>query len=284
LESNIEPFDIIYSALDKQLQVPDRFQSVEQAMLCLQQLTSRFLKLFQRTEAYHTDNDHAWVPGQVATPLQSEHLAICAEFSVWEIAVSHSFAVGSHPTAYLLLEAQAHVFQINQHVYLHGESSYDDLIHRSGVILDLIDAYLSSCSRIPTFTSSPEIVPQLFEIATRTKDEHLRERATQMLRECNRREGIWDSKMAARLVEHRHNLIKQGTLIVEEFLCGSKFFIADILLLSERRCLVRYGFKKIREGSFYSFWFETIRPEEGELHEHIIELGSVESPDSSLVR
>jgi len=291
LEANIASFEIIDPAPDEQLEVPDRFENVEQAMACLHQLASRFLQLFQQAETYHEVYD--WIPSQVATSLQPEHEAVCAAFSAWENAVSRSFSstTSNQHAAYPLLEAQRHLFHVNQYVYVHGESRYDDLIHKIWMALGLIIAYLSpstnstshsqphhttasslSCSRPSTFTSSPEIVPLLFEIATRTNDKNLSRRAIQMLRECNRREGIWDSKIAAQLAEHIHELVQEGCTTAEKSLPGSRFLITHIQILSEKRCLIRYGFKKIRQGCFDSFWFENIRPEEGEIQTRIINL------------
>ncbi len=53
----------------------------------------------------------------------------------------------------------------------------------------------------PTFSLALGIVPTLFLIASRASDTTLREKALFLLRACNRREGLWDSKLAAKLVE-----------------------------------------------------------------------------------
>jgi hypothetical protein len=53
----------------------------------------------------------------------------------------------------------------------------------------------------PTFSLAIGIVPVLFLIASRVSDLVLRDKAVSLLRTCNRREGLWDSNLAARLVD-----------------------------------------------------------------------------------
>ncbi|EXJ82833.1 hypothetical protein A1O3_06648 [Capronia epimyces CBS 606.96] len=53
----------------------------------------------------------------------------------------------------------------------------------------------------PTFSLALGIVPTLFLTATRTTDRALRAKALHLLRTCNRREGFWDSRIAAKLAE-----------------------------------------------------------------------------------
>ena len=53
----------------------------------------------------------------------------------------------------------------------------------------------------PTFSLALGIVPTLFLIASRASDAAVRDKALYLLRACNRREGLWDSKLAAKLVD-----------------------------------------------------------------------------------
>ncbi|OQV03381.1 hypothetical protein CLAIMM_08431 isoform 2 [Cladophialophora immunda] len=66
----------------------------------------------------------------------------------------------------------------------------------------------------PTFSLALGIVPTLFLIASRTFDIPLREKALSLLRMCNRREGLWDSRLAAsvvdRVIELRDEASKTG--------------------------------------------------------------------------
>ncbi|KAL4921484.1 hypothetical protein BDW62DRAFT_219583 [Aspergillus aurantiobrunneus] len=68
-------------------------------------------------------------------------------------------------------------------------------------IITLAEAYLARCSglypsRKRTFTFSLGIVPPLVLTATRSRDRWVQQRALELLSICNRREGIWDSKVA----------------------------------------------------------------------------------------
>ncbi|OAP59236.1 hypothetical protein AYL99_06534 [Fonsecaea erecta] len=66
----------------------------------------------------------------------------------------------------------------------------------------------------PTFSLALGIVPTLFLIASRTLDLELRDKAISLLRMCNRREGLWDSRLAAivvdRVIELREKAIEMS--------------------------------------------------------------------------
>ncbi|KAL4976891.1 hypothetical protein BDW66DRAFT_159327 [Aspergillus desertorum] len=68
-------------------------------------------------------------------------------------------------------------------------------------IVDIAESYLARCaasnsSRRRTFTFSMGIVPPLTLTATRSRDARVRQKALYLLSICNRREGIWDSKVS----------------------------------------------------------------------------------------
>lgn len=52
-------------------------------------------------------------------------------------------------------------------------------------------------SRKQTFSFSLGIIPPLFIVATKCRNRDIRHRAITLLRTCNRREILWDSKLAA---------------------------------------------------------------------------------------
>jgi hypothetical protein len=58
----------------------------------------------------------------------------------------------------------------------------------------------------PTFSLALGVVPLLFLAASRTSDIALREKALHLLRTCNRREGLWDSRIAAKLIIRMYEL------------------------------------------------------------------------------
>jgi hypothetical protein len=53
----------------------------------------------------------------------------------------------------------------------------------------------------PSFSADMGIVPPLFMVATKCRDPTLRRQAIQLLKSSARREGMWDSNMAARISE-----------------------------------------------------------------------------------
>ena len=53
--------------------------------------------------------------------------------------------------------------------------------------------------RTPSFSISPGIVSPLFVTITRSRDPRVRRRALLLMQQCKRREGLWDSALAARL-------------------------------------------------------------------------------------
>ncbi|KIW65937.1 hypothetical protein PV04_08150 [Phialophora macrospora] len=53
----------------------------------------------------------------------------------------------------------------------------------------------------PTFSLALGIVPTLFLVASRASDVDVRDKALSLLRTCNRREGLWDSNLAAKVVD-----------------------------------------------------------------------------------
>ncbi|KAL5045865.1 hypothetical protein BDW71DRAFT_197894 [Aspergillus fruticulosus] len=68
-------------------------------------------------------------------------------------------------------------------------------------IVDIAESYLARCaasnpSRRRTFTFSLGIVPPLTLTATRSRDPYVQQKALYLLSICNRREGIWDSKVS----------------------------------------------------------------------------------------
>jgi hypothetical protein len=51
----------------------------------------------------------------------------------------------------------------------------------------------------PSFSADLGIVPPLFVVATKCREPHIRRQAIQLLRSSARREGMWDSELAARI-------------------------------------------------------------------------------------
>ncbi|KAK5047375.1 hypothetical protein LTR84_006898 [Exophiala bonariae] len=292
LQANDDDFQIACPELEGQVgDIPDQFEDMETALTHLQVLVNDFIDLHQAAERHH--ETHPWVASQISPALQPKFDEISTRYDVWKKALSSLSANGDHRqrAGLLLLKIFELSFQIDMHTFEHGESTYDDFRDTNLTILSLVEAFVQiQCdtsgikaldhndqTESPTsnrqslyFTSSPEIVPVLFEIATRSHDPALRQKACQSLRSCRRREGIWDSFVAASLAEQIADLKHQGMMAAENQNAGRKFLVTDINLLSDRECVVKYGFKKVQPGSFGSFWLETIKPEEGVLQSQIL--------------
>lgn len=296
MEANVDHSHIIYPGLQQKMDyIPDFFKNVEEALPHLQTLLDQILKLYDEAEIHH--EIYTWVPSQISPSLQPGYEAIRARYDLWSRAVFRLESCARsgdrrQQAGYLLLEIYANFLELNFYVFVHGEETYDKLSGINYRILDLVERFLeihpdtiglqlsksdldysTSAKRVSfSFTSSPEIVPVLFEIATRTSDPCLRQKAVQLLRSSGRREGVWDGCVAARLAEKIVQLKQQGTAEAETLHPGRKFLITDILPLSEQKYKIRFGFKKIQDGAFNSFWLETIRPGQGILQTQILDI------------
>lgn len=296
IEANVNDVDVECPGLVEQMEtIPDRFDSAAEAFPHLQTLSTQVFNLFRDAETYYERN--IWLPSRISPQLQPVYHAICAKYDAWKRAISN----GRDPArdtdsrshaGYLLLEILASSMEINLHIFVHGESAYDDFRGTNHAILNLVENFLAMQSHDtgskPTtddqrkasrpggthssFTSSPEVVPLLFEIATRTNDAELRQRALQVLRSSSRRESIWDCRVAASLAEKIVHLKQQGAEQAWNYGADCKFLITDIMLLSEQKCMVQYGFKRVRNGSFNSFWLESICPGQGSVSSRILSI------------
>ncbi|KIM94811.1 hypothetical protein OIDMADRAFT_60579 [Oidiodendron maius Zn] len=294
MEANVNDFQISCPGIERQIaDVPEQFENVEDALPRLQILLNQVFNLYQNAEVHH--ETHIWVASQISPPLQPEYEAICAKYEAWVKAISRTESLVQNGdrrqrAGHLLLKIFASSLEIDLYVFVHGEATYDTLKETNFGILSLIETFLEIhsdttgmkgsnneqdktlspfCESL-SFTSSPQVVPVLFEIATRTGDPNLRQRALELLRFSSRREGVWDSRVAASLAEKIVQLKQQGIVAAENHNIGRKFLITDILLLSEQKCMVRFGFKRAETGSFNSFWLETIHPGQGLLQSQIL--------------
>jgi hypothetical protein len=69
-------------------------------------------------------------------------------------------------------------------------------------------------SRAPTFTSDMGIIAPLHYVLMSSQDSSVRERAIKILADTPRREGIWDSKLIARIAE---GSMRQDSKFDEDF-------------------------------------------------------------------
>lgn len=284
LEANADEFHINYPSLEEQVgPIPEAFKVVEEALPHLHTINMQLLNLFETAESYYKPSVWNW--STIPTDLIAEYDSTRANFEAWAGALSRTESIargvtGQQLHGFLALKIFEATMRVDLDIFPRGEAAYDDFITQNHGILKLVEVFLlsqgcntgmnhapshevRSTSTSRYFTSSLGIVGLLFEIATRTADKTLRDEAARLLRIAKRREGIWDSDAALRLLERIEELEDRATAIRDDSDCDSKFVITEIKLLSDQKCLVTYGFKKIESGYFYSHWFENIQPGEG---------------------
>lgn len=283
LEYNMVECDVTFPDLPKQMNtMPDQLLTVEQALPYLHILLNSVLDLFLAANDYYETHD--WKASELPPLLEVEYNTICADVSKWMTAVIEMKRMARiedkrQDSGLLVLDILCSSLDIDLYVFLHGELTYDHFIELNHERLDLIENFLqtrhpksteSAHSRTTSFTSSPEFVPIVYEIATRTGDCDLHKRAVHILRSCRRREGIWDGSMAAQLAEKVTALKRQGTKEALNLDPPHRFIVTDVRLLSATQCFVQYGFKILRPGNFDCFWLESIRPGQGTVQSEVL--------------
>lgn len=294
-QANDDSFDQ-YSArpLARLSPVTRSFRTPEDLLIQLSLLSFEILGLSQEADALHATEP--WVRGSVAPAIQPTYeAALHNHAQISEALSSMEKTFSNHPTARqreacLTIRVFLISLSIDLEVFVNGEEVYDSHIEDNFTILRLIEEALfqqhsnaSSTTTSPQaapvdkrqetpFVSSLGIIALLFEIATRTGIPSLRTSAINLLYRANRREGIWDSRVAARLAERLIVLNDEGIAIANgttgtttamsstthlpmscsfsdqpETVPNTKFIITDIRLLSDRKAKVTYGFKKRRQ-------------------------------------
>jgi hypothetical protein len=75
-----------------------------------------------------------------------------------------------------------------------------------------VDYYQTVSSWKPVFSLDIGIATPLYVVVTRCRNPAIRRRALQLLASCNRREGIWDSTLAARVAERMVAIEENGAM------------------------------------------------------------------------
>lgn len=294
LEANAEESHIPYS-LDEALPlaIPKAFLTVEDALPYLHRLEMRQSNFYKMVEHHHS----TWMSSPMTDSLIEEHQSIRSDFECWSAALSSTRSFMQHGSAqqhngFLVLKISEAAIRIDLDLIPRGEAAYDDFVANNKAILKLVEelfssqrgdgdiAHPSDDSSIVTwpsrsiryFTNALGIVGLLFEIATRTEDSSLRNEALRLLRMGHRREGPWDSLMAANLVERLVEL-KNSCTAAQSMVDGtSRLIITEIKLLSDSRCLIHYRFKRQEPGGIFSCWFDDMPPHNGPLQSMMLDI------------
>lgn len=114
-----------------------------------------------------------------------------------------------------------------QRVIERDDRCYDSMLPELWEILNLAEEVVTQGgkqSTSPRFSLSIGVVPILYLLSSAPSDVTLRMKALDLLRSCKRREGLWDSELAARIAE-RVQYVKEvysSALIDMNFLPGKK--------------------------------------------------------------
>jgi hypothetical protein len=97
---------------------------------------------------------------------------------------------------------------------LNSKDQHQDPMHCDDTALSLSQVdycqTVSSCK--PVFSLDIGIVTPLYVVVSRCRDPAIRRRGLQLLASCNRREGIWDSTLAARVAERLITIEENGAM------------------------------------------------------------------------
>ena len=185
-----------------------------------------------------------------------------------------SGADGNEHKAYFLIKIYQSVVSILLESLDKNIPSFDSFEPEVSGMLKLIEVFLESHSGWTTgiaaqspnpagtsriFTVSLGVVPILFEIAHRSRVRHLRDEALRLLRNCNRREGIWDSNAAARVAERLNCLQEEvETAFPDDEQCH-RVIVTDMGLLTETEIPFKYMVAPTKT-MMNSFWLNSFNP------------------------
>lgn len=272
--------DEIYShtqpVIKQAVPVPLTFRVVEDALAYLDSLYTRSFSLYEKAELYYKTGDGN--TSVIPPDLLGEYRFLCTDFELWSEALSRTgnSADGGacqKVPGFLALKIFEASMRLELDVFFRGEEAYDDFSLENFGILKLVETFLlcqgydpvpnqtRSARPPPHFTASLGIVGLLFDIAIRTERIALRKEATRLLRTANRREGVCDSNVMAKVVDQIDELENRATAVKRSCDHNSKFVISEVKPLSEQEVRVAYALKERRVGQFYCYWFEDNPPD-----------------------
>ncbi|KAJ9652589.1 hypothetical protein H2198_008158 [Neophaeococcomyces mojaviensis] len=227
----------IFSSLNQDTKhIPDCFSSVEEALSWLEILINELLDFLDRFEELHRRSQ---TPGtdDVDMCAVSGYYSFRSSLDRWDQAMSsiddplHIADITQH-RAYLILKMHRSLIDVLLGTVCRDDDQFDAHSADLEAMLNLAEAFLETYHPVlgprgkptdsltraerhptkmpPTFSMHMGIVPFLFLIAYKTKRSDLRNASLRLLRDCNRREGVWDSKwtysLAKRIIEIKDSL------------------------------------------------------------------------------
>lgn len=250
-------FKLYGDVLGHKTTIPDDISTLEEALHHLEVLMNELFRFLEDCETLFKTGAHE--ASDVRTIVLPEYQILKARCEKWSRAVDllrtpTTPYVSSREQACLILQIHQAIMKIFLQSFVTGgvlDMFADELAH----VLSLVEDFLQTqgidtatdCDKQetpPSFSMTLGVVPILFMITWRCEVPKVRTRSRQLLKICNRREGVWDSKVASQLAEHILALRNQPHVK-----------LADIQFLPERNCLVKYEIVPPEEGQ--SSWVPT---------------------------
>jgi hypothetical protein len=91
---------------------------------------------------------------------------------------------------------------------------YDDFTSDFAAVVDNAEVFINSSP--PAFSVDIAIIPVLYLVSLRCRDPRIRRRAIALNQRVARREGVWDSQVAARVASEIVAIEEEGMTVVEE--------------------------------------------------------------------
>lgn len=219
----------------------DRFSSVEEAAHHLQIIYNEIYCLADYCEGLQRSNvDLAEV---FMSDIQPRHAAITTRFSSWVAGIDQLDQMGGaegdgkQSDARLLLKIYQSLFTGIINSFPNGVcfDRFDTDLARA---LELAEMFLRNQNQRresrSTFSLSTGIIPVLFVIAWRSNDSFIRGKALELLELSDRREGVWDSRVALKVAQ-RYAILRDRFTTVQGEKVGH-MQIYEIQFDSETMC------------------------------------------------
>jgi hypothetical protein len=222
--------------------IPERFTSLSSAWSTFDLINYQFLQLQYRAESASRDHIHFsdYWPGLVA-----QQGALRDLWQEWDAAYNRMLlhnGVQDRSSGIILLEIASMTLQLMLNVHmLDPENEWDQYVGLFSRIVDNAEEFVdkdhrnrdpeehpftiiplvrpSSASEqppkpdsAPAFTLSLGCINILYLTATRCRNYTIRHRALNLLKRCNRREGLWDSRISAKVAESLITIEESKTL------------------------------------------------------------------------
>lgn len=282
--------------------LPTHFADVEDAFRYYQILLNQMVAF---SDHFQEECKHlVFIPAIVPEALLPEFQTLRDYYDKWNEAAGRISTLadggnGNQHKAYLLLKIYQSVLKIVFESLEKHISEFDAFEPELMGMLKLAEVFLqtqsgweahelvANSSQAITnrdFSMSLGVVPILFEIAHRSRNPQLKEYGLRLLRSCNRREGVWDSKIAARFAE-RYNALQAD---VDAMFSGQdtlyRVVPTDIGPLTDGAIPFKYMVVPSGPHMIESFWVSGFNPPpDGQRFECTSELSTVLNHSAGMV-